>query len=837
MLDKETIRASVDILKVIGQTTGAFKQLGEEFNTLCCFHDDHHPSMWVNPGKGVWLCRACGATGDVFEFVMRRENCEMPRALQILSNGKEWGAPRITPMSKPKPERVTSTPPANIARPSLNHRTFGAPTHIYDLNDAAGKLIAVEVRYWNEADGKKEPRMWSWAASDGWQCKHPSPASGKKPLYGLDRLAERPTTGVMLVEGAKCAEASKRLLPDKVPVSWTGGAGAWSRHDWEPLRGRMVTVWPDADDPGIKAGVAVAQMLAEPEPRGLGCRVYYIDPHSVTDDPSPDGFDIAEAEESEWGTDQVKEWAKARLSPVVMTELPPPVSQGREAEKPPEGTPLVLGSAADTGTPSKSPQKPVAHRQRHQGPRIASVNGNAVRAPEGDPDPDAEEIEPLSDVDLADHLVGRFGADWRYVASQNSWYEYRNGGWYVDDRKRISALAVKVTKQALAWTPAKDLHPRERKRIGSKTTAGSVRDTASWDHRVASVIAEFDSDPWLLGVGGGVVDLRAGKLIEGAREQMISKRCGVAPVAGPTPLFDGVMAHVTDGDADLLAYCHRWMGYLLVGTCKEHVMQWWFGPTASGKSTIIDHVLAPIMGDYHKVARAEQLLDNKFEGHAERWARLAGARLVTCTELPANKRWAEARIKGIVSGDVITANRMGENSIDFRPQFRLMIASNDAPSLQNGQDDAMRRRLHIVPVPTSVPVEERDIDLPEKLVPELPAILYRMIGWCLDWQREGLGSVQAITKAVDTYMESMDWLTSFIEDCCTREPTMRVPTAVLYSAYKAWAEASGEHVVSSKRLTQQLRGRGFESGRSDKQRQIIGLMLQHQPDVGRNYPD
>lgn len=54
----------------------------EENSVHCPFHgEDKTPSMGVNIRKGMFNCLACGASGDVITFVMRRNELSFPEAL------------------------------------------------------------------------------------------------------------------------------------------------------------------------------------------------------------------------------------------------------------------------------------------------------------------------------------------------------------------------------------------------------------------------------------------------------------------------------------------------------------------------------------------------------------------------------------------------------------------------------------------------------------------------------------------------------------------------------------------------------------------------------------
>ncbi len=83
--DKERVRDAADIVRVIGEHL-ALKPKGREYVCLCPFHDDHKPSMWVSPAKGIFKCFSCGAGGDVFTFVQKFHSMEFREALEHLAD-------------------------------------------------------------------------------------------------------------------------------------------------------------------------------------------------------------------------------------------------------------------------------------------------------------------------------------------------------------------------------------------------------------------------------------------------------------------------------------------------------------------------------------------------------------------------------------------------------------------------------------------------------------------------------------------------------------------------------------------------------------------------------
>ena len=78
------VQQANDIIDVIGEHV-SLKKKGREMVGLCPFHDDHSPSMNVNPVKQIFKCFACGAGGDVFKFIQMRENLTFPQAIERLA--------------------------------------------------------------------------------------------------------------------------------------------------------------------------------------------------------------------------------------------------------------------------------------------------------------------------------------------------------------------------------------------------------------------------------------------------------------------------------------------------------------------------------------------------------------------------------------------------------------------------------------------------------------------------------------------------------------------------------------------------------------------------------
>ena len=147
--------------------------------------------------------------------------------------------------------------PADAPPLPAAHPTLGKPSARWTYTDAAAAVLGYVLRF--EPKTFRPLTLWRNPANAGleWRWESWPP---KRPLYGLQRLAERPSASVVICEGEKAADAAMRLLPGFVAVTSPNGSKSAGKADWSPLRGRAVTVWPDADAAGHEYARQVAKL-------------------------------------------------------------------------------------------------------------------------------------------------------------------------------------------------------------------------------------------------------------------------------------------------------------------------------------------------------------------------------------------------------------------------------------------------------------------------------------------------------------------------------------------------------------------------------------------------
>lgn len=444
------------------------------------------------------------------------------------------------------------------------------------------------------------------------------------------------------------------------------------------------------------------------------------------------------------------------------------------------------------------------------------------------------QVSPMTDLGNAERLVSWHGADLRFCHADKKWLIWDGKHWKQDDDGEADRRAkdtVRSIYQEAADAPDNNMaralgihamrsqaHPRIRAMIS----------LAESEPQIAVRRADMDADPWLLNVNNGTVDLRLGDgaipigpirpigpigLREHRREDLLTRalRVDYDPDA-ECPLWHGFLRRVMGDNEELIGFLRRAVGYSLTGIVREQCLLILWGAGANGKSTFLETIMS-LLGTYAVRTRAESLMVQRNDSIPNDIARLAGARMVTAMEAEEGRRLAESLVKSLTGGDQIAARFLNQEFFEFHPEFKIWLGTNHKPVIR-GSDHAMWRRIRLVPFAVTIPEEEQDRDLREKLLAELPGILAWAVRGCLEWQRDGLGVPAEVRSATDGYREEMDVLGGFIADRCVIDPSSRESAKALYEAYRSWCAENGEDPRSQKWFGGKLRERGFDDAKT-----------------------
>jgi putative DNA primase/helicase len=255
------------------------------------------------------------------------------------------------------------------------------------------------------------------------------------------------------------------------------------------------------------------------------------------------------------------------------------------------------------------------------------------------------------------------------------------------------------------------------------------------------------------------------------------------------------------------------------------------GTGANGKSTLLG-IIKTLLADYAKNCQPDTLTTSRTNGVDNDLARLRGARFVTSIESDEGRRLAEARIKQLTGGDTVTARFLFHEHFEFVPTFKMWLATNHKPEIRGG-DEAIWRRLLLIPFNIQIPKPERDLDLPEKLKEELPGILAWAVRGCQRWNSVGLKPPKEVIAATSEYRNEEDRLTAFIDQRCETGAHKKDAAGELYKAYKEWALENGEEPLTSTAFGRRLDEKGYGMKRGRKGRVRVGLSVKERfPGMG-----
>lgn len=453
-------------------------------------------------------------------------------------------------------------------------------------------------------------------------------------------------------------------------------------------------------------------------------------------------------------------------------------------------------------------------------PPPPSGTATSGTGPSSGPDMDLDASLPpaYTDEALALAFAEQHAGRLRHVAAWGRWLIWDGKVWGTDETLRVYSLARLMLRQAAASCKKR----RIAAHIASARTVAAVVNLARADRRLAATTEQWDHHSELLNHPDGVLDLRTDQLRPHRIDDYLTKTTAVAP-GGDCPNWLAFLDRITAGDKDLQAFLQRMAGYCVTGSTVEQVLFFLQGPGGNGKGVFIG-TLTSVLGSYAQTAAMGTFTAAPTEQHSCDLAMLRGARLVVMQETDDGKRWAEAKVKALTGGDTITARFMRQDFFSYTPTFKIIVASNHRPGLRN-VNEAIRRRLLLVPFSVVIPAPDRDRYLARKLQKEWPGVLAWMIEGCREWQRIGLAPPAAVTAASAEYLANEDLIQSWIEECAELARDKAVYSSAAYSSFKAWMELAGEFVPSHRWFVMALVDRGFRQGRSNAKRHLIGLVL------------
>lgn len=477
----------------------------------------------------------------------------------------------------------------------------------------------------------------------------------------------------------------------------------------------------------------------------------------------------------------------------------------------------ILPPARPAPVPALSASLP----QPMQAPVVAQV-----MAPPAPPLPPSGATLAQSEDGHAQALIAEHGHAIRYCVERGRWLHW--DGWRWEWQPSSGGMVREYAKAVARAYPDDSGWRTHKKRSLSAAGTSACLAQAATDFRVAVSQADLDARPWELNTPGGIVDLRTGQLLPADPAKLHTKLTLHTPdAAADASEWLAFLATTFQGDADLIEWMQRLLGYACIGVVRENILPVFYGATgANGKTVLLDTVMA-LLGDYAGPAPKGFLLQGPTK-HDTEIADLAGLRMLVSSETNSGERFDEGKVKLLTGGDRLKARFMRQDYFHFTPSHTIFLMSNHRPEVTSG-GDAFWRRVREVPFDHQMPEELRDPELKDRLVTQHgPAVMAWLAAGAAKYAATGLAEPSRVRTATTEYARDTDTVAQFIDEMCIIGGAGHVRTraADLRAAYDKFCDEMGSPAVSTKAFGTGLRARyGIESIRSHGVRFYDGISL------------
>lgn len=444
-------------------------------------------------------------------------------------------------------------------------------------------------------------------------------------------------------------------------------------------------------------------------------------------------------------------------------------------------------------------------------PPVIAVPKDKPRGPFPDGHGDTE-------VDNAARVVHVAGGRIRYVHAWTKWIVYDGGRWIRDEGDvLVTELAKGVARMLYAMAGRDDVDDDLRKRIVKAAREAEKARNISAMVRLARGVPgiivnheELDADPWLFNCANGTVDLRTGKLRRHDPNDLCTMQSLVAYDPNAlAPVWEACVDR-WQPEGDVRRYVQMRAGAGATGIPTETV-DVDYGSGGNGKSKFWGAVQY-VLGEYACIPHKSLLVTMRNEQHATVVATLFRRRLAIAAETSAADVLNDEQVKQLTGGDRLSCRRMQENEWQFDPTHTLVMFSNHKPQVR-GRDEGVWRRLRLVPWIVTIPEDERDDRLADKLRAEAPGVLAWVVAGAIAFHEIGLDPPEAVRVATDAYRHSEDTIGRFITDELTIGDG-RVMSGELMKQLVKWSGEQGIDPPRMNEVAEALRGLGaIDKGR------------------------
>lgn len=264
-------------------------------------------------------------------------------------------------------------------------------------------------------------------------------------------------------------------------------------------------------------------------------------------------------------------------------------------------------------------------------------------------------------------------------------------------------------------------------------------------------------------------------------------------------------------DPEVLDWLQRLVGYSLQGGNPDRLFIVCHGVTSTGKTTFMEAVRSAL-GGFAAAVNMTVYRDNQDDRPRPDLLRVLTRRVIMSEEVSSVWHLHADQIKRITGGAPITVRGMRSNVFaELVPAFTPWIFANSPPTIE-GADEAVLRRLLVVPFTAFIPKDKEDTRLRDRLMSESgreAVLAWALDGWTRYAESPDLSAPLGALAARERYVSELSDFDRALYEIAVIEPDAFVTPTDLYRAYQLWCSAEGVKTESNTKLGTFLTGRGL----------------------------
>lgn len=404
----------------------------------------------------------------------------------------------------------------------------------------------------------------------------------------------------------------------------------------------------------------------------------------------------------------------------------------------------------------------------------------------------------------------------KFNSTTQEWINWSGKYWCSENAySDIIRLAQTVMeKYYLVVKEDKNLDPQIQKIILSHAKASNNR--GNLDNTLNLVkhmnyVKEMTTKPWLLNVQNGIVNLKTKTLLSHHPKHGCTNICicDYDPRA-ESSRFKKFTKEIVDYNDEMYTYLKRAAGYWSTGLRREEKFYVFLGNGGNGKSKFLE-AISYTLGGYANEFPTNALTKTNTDSSkpTPELIPLMHCRFAHTSELQAQNVINDACIKQYTGNAKLLVRKMRQEYSKIDVAFKIVVDTNYAPQFRR-LDDAIKRRLVIIPFTKQFKGKDRDDRIEEKLQSDCKYILRFLVDGAYEYFNYGLQEPAIVRQTTMAYCNESDSVMSFLENATTNEQGSLEKSSVLHQAYISYCQTNDFEPLDNKSFSQELTKRGLD---------------------------